>query len=70
MQRYPVVCKKASEIYRNINLGRDEDIPGNPNPGERWKNLLLVAFGQKKMFRIRLLVNAFCDLCRVYYHQY
>ena len=41
--------KKAKEIIRNINLGRDEKI--NDNPDQRWKNLLLLAFGQKKMFR-------------------
>ena len=41
--------KKAKEIIRNIKLGRDETI--NDNPGQRWKNLLLLAFGQKKMFR-------------------
>ena len=42
-------AKKAKEIIRNIKLGRDETI--NDNPGQRWKNLLLLAFGQKKMFR-------------------
>ncbi|HKZ66519.1 MAG TPA: (Fe-S)-binding protein [Chitinophagaceae bacterium] len=41
--------KKAREITRNIRLGRDEKI--NDNPSQRWKNLLLLAFGQKKMFR-------------------
>ena len=41
--------KKAREITRNIKLGRDEKI--NDNPSQRWKNLLLLAFGQKKMFR-------------------
>ena len=41
--------KKAREITRNIRLGRDEKI--NDNPSRRWKNLLLLAFGQKKMFR-------------------
>lgn len=41
--------KKAKEIVRNIKLGRDETI--NDNPSQRWKNLLLLAFGQKKMFR-------------------
>ena len=46
-------AKKAKEIYRNINLGRDEDI--SDNPGERWKNLLLLALGQKKMFRYPLV---------------
>jgi len=41
--------KKAREIIRNIKLGRDEKI--NDNPSQRWKNLLLLAFGQTKMFR-------------------
>jgi heterodisulfide reductase subunit C len=45
-------AKKAREIYRNINLGRDEDISGNA--AERWKNLFLLALGQKKMFRYPL----------------
>jgi heterodisulfide reductase subunit C len=41
--------KKVKEISRNIRLGRDEDI--NDNPGKRWSNVFLLAFGQKKMFR-------------------
>ncbi len=41
--------KKIKEISRNIRLGRDEDF--NDNPGKRWSNVLLLAFGQKKMFR-------------------
>lgn len=41
--------KKARQITRNIKLGRDEAI--NDNPSQRWKNLFLLAFGQKKMFR-------------------
>jgi ferredoxin len=41
--------KKVKEISRNIKLGRDEDF--NDNKSERWKNVLLLAFGQKKMFR-------------------
>ncbi len=41
--------KKVREISRNIRLGRDEDL--NDNPSRRWKNVLLLAFGQKKMFR-------------------
>lgn len=41
--------KKVKEISRNIKLGRDEII--NDNPGKRWNNLFLLAFGQKKMFR-------------------
>lgn len=41
--------KKVKEISRNIKLGRDEDL--SDNSGQRWKNVLLLAFGQKKMFR-------------------
>ena len=41
--------KKVREIIRNINLGREEDL--GDNKPLRWKNLLLLAFGQKKMFR-------------------
>nr|HQV06972.1 Fe-S oxidoreductase [Chitinophagaceae bacterium] len=41
--------KKVNEIRRNINLGRDEEI--NDHKKQRWRNVLLLAFGQKKMFR-------------------
>lgn len=41
--------KKAREIRRNILLGKEEDYSDQPT--RRWKNLLLLAFGQKKMFR-------------------
>ncbi len=41
--------KKATAIRRNILLGKDEDYSGNA--AARWKNLLLLAFGQKKMFK-------------------
>ncbi len=41
--------KQFSRIKRNINLGQDEDISGDT--GERIKNTLLIAFGQKKMFK-------------------
>src|SRR5215510_8186412 len=41
--------KNIRKIRRNILLGHDEDYSNNP--GERWKNVLLLAFGQKKMFR-------------------
>lgn len=44
---------KAKQIYRNINLGRDEDF--SDSPAERWKNVLLLALGQKKMFRYPLV---------------
>lgn len=41
--------KKVKEISRNIKLGRDENLTDNADL--RWKNVLLLAFGQKKMFR-------------------
>lgn len=41
--------RKAREIIRNISLGRAESL--NDQPAIRWKNVLLLAFGQKKMFR-------------------
>jgi heterodisulfide reductase subunit C len=41
--------KKAGEIKRNIFLGRPEN--RNDNPSKRWKNVLLLALGQKKMFK-------------------
>ncbi|MCB0777881.1 MAG: Fe-S oxidoreductase, partial [Chitinophagaceae bacterium] len=40
---------KVKQIRRNINLGRDEDL--NDNSDKRWTNVMLLAFGQKKMFR-------------------
>jgi ferredoxin len=42
-------AKKTGQIRRNILLGRDEAY--NDRPAERWKNVLLLSFGQKKMFR-------------------
>lgn len=42
-------ARKVREIRRNINLGKDLKI--NDNPSARWKNVLLLAFGQKKMFK-------------------
>ena len=39
--------RKTKFISRNIKLGRDENFEPNP---ERWKNVLLMAFGQKRMF--------------------
>ena len=41
--------KTILQIKKNILLGRDEDL--SDQPGLRWKNVLLLAFGQKKMFR-------------------
>ena len=45
--------KKVMQIRRNILLGKDENL--TDNPGKRWKNLLLLALGQKKMFRYPLV---------------
>ncbi|HJW18281.1 MAG TPA: (Fe-S)-binding protein [Flavisolibacter sp.] len=39
--------KKAIFIRKNINLGREEKLEPHP---DRWKNVLLMAFGQKRMF--------------------
>jgi heterodisulfide reductase subunit C len=44
--------KNVKNIKRNILLGRDVAITGNK--AERWKNVLLIAFGQKKMFKYPL----------------
>ncbi|WP_336514028.1 (Fe-S)-binding protein [Pollutibacter soli] len=41
--------RKIMAIRRNILLGRDQQL--NDRKPERWKNVLLLAFGQKKMFR-------------------
>lgn len=41
-------AKKAGEIRRNILLGKDENL--TDQPAKRWRNLLLLALGQKKMF--------------------
>jgi heterodisulfide reductase subunit C len=41
--------KKIAQLKRNIFLGRDEVI--NDDPARRWRNVLLIAFGQKKMFK-------------------
>jgi heterodisulfide reductase subunit C len=41
--------KNAGKIRRNILLGRDTD--RSDNPGERWKTMLQVAFGQNKMVK-------------------
>lgn len=40
--------KRIKFISRNIKLGQDLDRTDNST--QRWKNMLLVAFGQKKMF--------------------
>ncbi|HEY0039689.1 MAG TPA: Fe-S oxidoreductase, partial [Flavisolibacter sp.] len=42
-----IFVKKARFIRKNINLGRDEKFEPHP---DRWRNVLLMAFGQKRMF--------------------
>ncbi len=41
--------KKAKKIYQNIQLGKPMKADGKGN--ERMKNMLLIAFGQQKMFQ-------------------
>jgi len=41
--------KKVAEIRRNILLGKDEDLTDQKD--QRWRNLMLNALGQKKMFK-------------------
>ncbi|HMC86627.1 MAG TPA: (Fe-S)-binding protein, partial [Chitinophagaceae bacterium] len=45
--------KKAVVIKRNILLGKDADF--SDNASLRWNNMLLLAFGQKKMFKNPLI---------------
>ena len=42
-------AKKIGSIKRNIFLGVPENL--NDHPEKRWKNVFLLAFGQKKMFK-------------------
>lgn len=44
-----IFSKKAREIYANIMLGKPENC--TDNAPKRLQNMLLLAFGQKKMFR-------------------
>ena len=46
---FGIAYKKYAAIWRNIKLGKEEKISGDV--GERMKNVLLIAFGQKKMFK-------------------
>jgi heterodisulfide reductase subunit C len=44
-----MVTKRGKIILKTIQLGRSEEVNGPKM--ERWKNVLLLAFGQQKMFR-------------------
>ena len=46
---FRIAYKAYAKIYRNIHLGKDRVIEGSE--GARWKNVFLIAFGQKKMFK-------------------
>ena len=43
-----LIRRRVMSIVRNIRLGRDVQISGQKS--DRWKNMLLMALGQKKMF--------------------
>src|SRR6188474_2845053 len=43
------IRKRVLDIRANINLGKDKRI--SDNPSQRFRNMMLVAFGQKKMFK-------------------
>ena len=43
------IAQRVRLIRKNIALGKSEPVAGPT--GERWKNVVLVAFGQKKMFK-------------------
>ena len=45
--------KNLIQIRRNIFLGKSEDL--SDQPFKRWKNVLLLALGQKKMFKNKLV---------------
>jgi heterodisulfide reductase subunit C/nitrate reductase gamma subunit len=44
-----IAARAFLRLRRNILLGQDEAIGGQT--GQRWRNVLLVAFGQQKMFK-------------------
>ncbi len=44
-----LIAKRARFISRNINLGLPQDRTDHKD--QRWRNMLLVAFGQSKMFK-------------------
>lgn len=44
--------KGYRRVWQNIHLGKPEPVGGNT--ADRWRNVLLVAFGQQKMFKLTL----------------
>lgn len=53
-----VLAKRIGHIRKSIMLGKSAH--RNDKPGERWKTMLLVAFGQQKMFK--RIIPAFLHL--------
>ena len=47
---FSLAYKNYKKLYRNIILGKPEKVDGNPL--DRWKKVVLIAFGQKKMFKM------------------
>jgi hypothetical protein len=47
-----IAYRGFSRVYRNIHLGKDETI--NDQKDQRWRNVFLIALGQKKMFKMTL----------------
>jgi len=41
--------RNVKKLIRNINLGQDVDV--SDNKAQRWKNMVMIAFGQSKMVR-------------------
>ena len=46
---FGLFAKKILRIRRSILLGKTTDL--NDHPGQRWRNVILLALGQKKMFQ-------------------
>src|SRR4051794_27246134 len=48
-----IFARKVKEIRRNIFLGRDTAVKGST--ADRWRKVVLLALGQKKMFKYPLV---------------
>ncbi len=46
---FGIAARQYLQVWRNIHLGKTQTI--NDHKGKRWRNVLLIAFGQKKMFK-------------------
>ena len=46
---FGIFAQKILRIRRSILLGKTAEL--NDHPGQRWRNVLLLALGQKKMFQ-------------------